>query len=47
MVTGKFHTPPFAWQIARYSRIGLLKPDAEQFIQFKCHKQHGLNATTT
>ena len=31
-------------EAARYSRIGLLKPDAEQFIQFK---QHGLNATTT
>lgn len=30
-------------EAARYSRIGLLKPDAEQFIQFK---QHGLNATT-
>ena len=28
---------------ARYSRIGLLKPDAEHFIQFK---QHGLNAAT-
>lgn len=31
-------------EAARYSRIGLLKPDAERFIQFK---QHGLNATTT
>ena len=30
-------------EAARYSRIGLLKPDAEQFIQFK---QHGLNAAT-
>lgn len=30
-------------EAARYSRIGLLKPDAEHFIQFK---QHGLNAAT-
>ena len=31
-------------ETARYSRIGLLKQDAEQFIQFK---QHGLYATNT
>ena len=29
---------------ARYSRIGLIKPDAEHFIQFK---QHGLTATNS
>ena len=31
-------------EAARYSRIGLLKHDAERFIQFK---QHGLTATTS